>query len=124
MNNLKFQGHRRNSKTPSSVCTDVTNSVFTFYRRGFLLQRQHLSVKFTAETLIRRAIISPGIFKLLITFARIKNSTQKYITQISKTPIDETFRLTSVSQEHRLLKVSNTRQGKTSWTVKSYNNLN
>ena len=63
MNNYKSQECRHTSKTPFSFCTtDITNSVSTFYRRHQLLQCQHLSVKFTADSLIRHVIISPGIF--------------------------------------------------------------
>ena len=65
MNDFKSYERRRTSRIPFSCCiySDVNNRVSTFYKRRLLLQRRHVSVKFTAASLIRRAMISPGIFK-------------------------------------------------------------
>ena len=77
MNNLKSPGDRRTFKTLFSFYTDVIDDVFTFKRGHLLLERQHLSVKFTADLLIRRGIISSWIMRLPIIFARITQPIQR-----------------------------------------------
>lgn len=92
MKNFAYYGHSWTFKTPLSIYTDATNRVFT---SSILLDRQHLSVKSVADSLIRRALISLEIFQQFIIFVWMKIWLKEYIAQNSKTLVYEIFRLLS-----------------------------
>ena len=78
MSNFKSQGGA--SEHVKRRFHSIETSLTAFPRSkdaSLLLERQHLSVKFTSDSLIRHGIISPGILKLFIIVARIKYSIQQ-----------------------------------------------
>ena len=96
----------------ASMISAIRRSSAIIWRLGLkttssvVLQRQYVSVKYACALLIRYAMTSAGIFKLFIIFAGIKILRKWYMAQISKTPVHQIFRLTSVTQERRLYKIS------------------